>query len=82
MAGRPPFPFKQALALYSRRRGNSLKNGEYMADKLNWKEEKVRVGDAELQVVKGGSGKPLLVFHGELGDPGRLSWDSTLAAAS
>jgi pimeloyl-ACP methyl ester carboxylesterase len=50
-----------------------------MADKLNWTEEEVRVGDAELQVVKGGSGKPLLVFHGELGDPGRLSWDSTLA---
>ena len=50
-----------------------------MADKLNWTEEKVRVGDAELQVVKGGTGKPLLVFHGELGDPGRLSWDSTLA---
>ena len=35
-------------------------------------EEKLRVGEAELQVIKGGSGKPLLVLHGELGDPGWL----------
>jgi pimeloyl-ACP methyl ester carboxylesterase len=50
-----------------------------MADKANWTEEKFRVGEAELQVIKGGSGKPLLVFHGELGDPGWLTWHSALA---
>ena len=51
-----------------------------MADTANWTEEKFRVGEAELQVIKGGSGKPLLVFHGELGDPGWLTWHSALAA--
>jgi pimeloyl-ACP methyl ester carboxylesterase len=53
--------------------------GDSMADKTSWTEEKFRVGESELQVVKGGSGKPLLVFHGELGDPGWLSWHSALA---
>jgi pimeloyl-ACP methyl ester carboxylesterase len=51
-----------------------------MAETPNWTEQKLRVGQAELDVVKGGSGKPLLVFHGELGDPGRLTWHSALAA--
>src|SRR6266851_787659 len=42
-----------------------------MAEKSReWSEEKFRVGDAELHVLKGGKGKPLLVFHGELGHPG------------
>jgi pimeloyl-ACP methyl ester carboxylesterase len=50
-----------------------------MADKTNWTEEEFRVGETELQVIKGGSGKPLLVFHGELGDPGWLTWHSALA---
>jgi pimeloyl-ACP methyl ester carboxylesterase len=50
-----------------------------MADKANWMEEKFRVGEAELQVIKGGSGKPLLVLHGELGDPGWLTWHSAFA---
>ncbi|HJU10903.1 MAG TPA: alpha/beta hydrolase [Candidatus Binataceae bacterium] len=50
-----------------------------MPDRVNWTEEKFRVGEAELSVIKGGSGKPLLIFHGELGDPGRLTWDSSLA---
>jgi pimeloyl-ACP methyl ester carboxylesterase len=51
-----------------------------MADKTNWASEKISVGEAELQVIKGGSGKPLLVFQGELGDPGWLTWHSKLAA--
>jgi len=51
-----------------------------MADKANWTEEKLRVGDAELTVIKGGSGKPLLVLHGELGYPGWLQWETALAA--
>lgn len=50
-----------------------------MADKAQWTEEKFRVGEAELQVIKGGQGKPLLVLHGELGHPGWLSWHSALA---
>ncbi|MBV8054890.1 MAG: alpha/beta hydrolase [Deltaproteobacteria bacterium] len=55
-------------------------DGDYMADQANWTEEKFRVGEAELQVIKGGRGKPLLIFHGELGDPGWLTWHSALAA--
>ncbi|SRR5579875_2499479 len=51
-----------------------------MTDQLNRIEEKLRVGETELVVIKGGSGRPLLVFHGELGDPGWLSWHSALAA--
>jgi pimeloyl-ACP methyl ester carboxylesterase len=51
-----------------------------MAEKSReWSEEKFRVGDAELSVLKGGKGKPLLVFHGELGHPGWLKWHSALA---
>jgi pimeloyl-ACP methyl ester carboxylesterase len=49
-----------------------------MADN-GWTEEKLKVGNSELHVIKGGKGKPLLVFHGELGDPGRLKWHSALA---
>ena len=49
-----------------------------MADK-EWTEEKVRVGDTELVVVKGGKGKPLLLLHGELGWPGWMPWNSALA---
>jgi pimeloyl-ACP methyl ester carboxylesterase len=50
-----------------------------MADKADWTEEKFRVGDAELQVLKSGKGKPLLVFHAELGHPGWLKWHAALA---
>ena len=49
-----------------------------MADK-QWTEEKVRVGDTELVIVKGGKGKPLLMLHGELGWPGWTPWNSELA---
>ncbi len=30
-------------------------------------------------LVKGGSGKPLLIFHDELGYPGWMTWNETLA---
>jgi pimeloyl-ACP methyl ester carboxylesterase len=50
-----------------------------MADR-EWAEEKVRVGETELVVVKGGKGKPLIILHGELGWPGWPSWNSALAA--
>ncbi len=51
-----------------------------MAEKSGWTEQKFQVGDAELQVLKAGSGKPLLVLHGELGNPGWLKWHAALAA--
>ncbi|MGA2411995.1 MAG: alpha/beta fold hydrolase [Candidatus Binataceae bacterium] len=44
-----------------------------------WREETVRVGDTDLVVVKGGSGRPLLVLHEELGWPGWLRWNAALA---
>jgi pimeloyl-ACP methyl ester carboxylesterase len=49
-----------------------------MADQ-GWKEAKFGVGDTELQVITGGTGKPLLVLHGELGFPGWLKWTAALA---
>ncbi len=42
-------------------------------------EETVNVAGARLAMVKGGSGKPLLIFHDELGYPGWMSWNETLA---
>lgn len=49
-----------------------------MAEK-GFTEEKIRVGDTELQVLKAGKGKPLLVFHGEMGFSGLLKWQTALA---
>lgn len=42
-------------------------------------EERCKVGETDLIVLKGGTGKPLLVFHGELGFPGWLKWNEALA---
>ena len=50
-----------------------------MADKAGWTEERFRVGETELHVLKAGTGKPLLVLHGELGNPGWQNWHSELA---
>ncbi len=51
-----------------------------MAEKTQeWTEEKVSVAGTELVFIKGGSGKPLLVLHEELGHPGWLQWHSALA---
>jgi pimeloyl-ACP methyl ester carboxylesterase len=47
-----------------------------MAD---WTEEIVHVADTDIAIIKGGSGKPLLVLHEELGHPGWLSWHRALA---
>ncbi len=44
-----------------------------------WAEEKVRVGETELCVLKGGQGKPLLYLHGELGFEGWCKWHAALA---
>jgi len=44
-----------------------------------WKEEVVQVDGSALVVVRGGTGRPLLVLHEELGWPGWLKWNSALA---
>jgi pimeloyl-ACP methyl ester carboxylesterase len=44
-----------------------------------WIEDRVRVGALDLEVVRAGSGPPLLVLHEELGYPGWLRWHSALA---
>jgi pimeloyl-ACP methyl ester carboxylesterase len=38
-----------------------------------------RAAGAEIAVIRGGSGKPLLILHDELGYPGWLSWNERLA---
>ncbi len=45
----------------------------------NWKQEIVRAANAEMTVVTGGSGKPLLILHDELGYPGWMDWNDRLA---
>jgi pimeloyl-ACP methyl ester carboxylesterase len=42
-------------------------------------EEVVNVAGAQLAIVKGGAGKPLLIFHDELGYPGWMTWNESLA---
>ena len=37
-----------------------------------WSERTVRIGGIQLPLVIGGSGKPLLILHDELGYPGWL----------
>jgi pimeloyl-ACP methyl ester carboxylesterase len=49
-----------------------------MAEK-GFTEEKFRVGETELQVLKLGKGKPLIVFHGEMGFGGLQKWHTALA---
>jgi pimeloyl-ACP methyl ester carboxylesterase len=44
-----------------------------------WREETIRVAGTDLTCIQGGSGKPLLVLHEELGHPGWLRWHSELA---
>jgi pimeloyl-ACP methyl ester carboxylesterase len=44
-----------------------------------WTEEIVEVGGTSLQLVKGGTGEPLLLLHDELGHPGWLRFHERLA---
>jgi pimeloyl-ACP methyl ester carboxylesterase len=44
-----------------------------------WTEETTKVAGTELVVIKGGSGKPLLMLHDELGYPGWMTWNEELA---
>jgi pimeloyl-ACP methyl ester carboxylesterase len=48
-------------------------------DGREWRQETVRVGETDLMLVKGGKGKPLLILHEELGYPGWMKWNSSLA---
>ena len=42
-------------------------------------EETLNVAGSQLVVVRGGSGKPLLILHDELGYPGWMTWNESLA---
>ena len=42
-------------------------------------EESQSVAGAQLFMVKGGSGKPILIVHDELGYPGWMTWNESLA---
>ena len=45
----------------------------------NWTETTANIAGTELVLVKGGTGKPLLVLHDELGYPGWMTWNEELA---
>ncbi len=44
-----------------------------------WTEEMVQVADVRLQLVKGGTGEPLLLLHDEMGHPGWLGFHQALS---
>jgi pimeloyl-ACP methyl ester carboxylesterase len=44
-----------------------------------WTEETVDVAGTQLQLIKGGTGSPLLILHDELGYPGWLRYQEALA---
>ena len=45
----------------------------------NWSDETVKVAETDLALIKGGSGKLLLIFHDELGYPGLMAWNAAFA---
>jgi hypothetical protein len=45
---------------------------------IRWAEETIDVAGVALVMVKGGSGKPLLILHDELGYPGWMTWNESL----
>jgi pimeloyl-ACP methyl ester carboxylesterase len=45
----------------------------------NWTETTANIAGTELVLVRGGAGKPLLMFHDELGYPGWMRWNEELA---
>jgi pimeloyl-ACP methyl ester carboxylesterase len=48
-------------------------------DRHEWRSETVRVSGTDLMLVRGGTGRPLLILHEELGYPGWLNWNRALA---
>jgi pimeloyl-ACP methyl ester carboxylesterase len=45
----------------------------------DWTQDSVPVDGTSLAVIRGGTGRPLLVLHDELGHPGWLNWHRDLA---
>ena len=45
----------------------------------NWTETTANIAGTTLALVRGGSGKPLLMLHEELGFPGWMTWNDELA---
>ncbi|MBI3245200.1 MAG: alpha/beta fold hydrolase [Deltaproteobacteria bacterium] len=45
----------------------------------NWTETTANIAGTTLTIVRGGSGKPLLMLHDELGFPGWVKWNDELA---
>lgn len=46
---------------------------------VSWRETTVQVGAAPVTMIRGGTGEPLLILHDELGYPGWVTWNDTLA---
>lgn len=46
-----------------------------------WTETTVHVAGSDLRIIKGGTGRPLLVLHDELGHSGCLKWQAAIARA-
>ena len=42
-------------------------------------QETVSIGGVDVALIKGGAGKPLLIFHDELGYPGWMTWNESLS---
>ncbi len=55
-----------------------MENTPTSAAGREWVEDRIRVGDLDLEIVRGGSGRPLLVLHEELGYPGWMRWQTAL----
>lgn len=47
--------------------------------KVGWKQKTIDIGGAELGYLRAGKGKPVLIFHEELGNPGWFHWQRELA---
>ena len=45
----------------------------------NWTETTANIAGTKLVLVRGGSGRPLIMFHDELGYPGWMKWNEELA---
>jgi pimeloyl-ACP methyl ester carboxylesterase len=49
------------------------------ATTIEWKETRVPLAGQELLVLEAGEGRPLLVLHEELGNPGPLRWQAEIS---
>jgi pimeloyl-ACP methyl ester carboxylesterase len=67
------------LAEATTRARTAGKNGGTIRQMAEWTEEVTQVAGTNLAIIKGGTGKPLLVLHEELGYSGWLSWHAALA---